>query len=161
MTANHGGRNHDCSVLQDSSLWQKFEVQKQLPFLGAVLLSDSGYPLREGLITPFLGDPASQRFNSAHNKTRCIVEQTFCILKNRFYCLKTGLRIKDMTLAAKIILACSVLHNLCLLHGVTSVDDMQLDGPNQPTEALLTNFDSREQCHRLQILNHFQCSHRN
>ena len=165
MTANHGGRNHDSRVLQDSSLWQKFEVQKQLPFPGAVLLGDSGYPLREWLITPFLGDPedpASQRFNSAHSKTRCIVEQTFGILKTRFYCLKTGLRIKDMTLAAKIIIACGVLHNICLLHGeVTSIDDMQLDGPNQHTEALLTNFDSREQCRRLQILNHFQRSQRN
>ena len=67
-----------------------------------------------------------------------------------------------MTLAAKIIIACGVLHNICLLHGeVTSVDDMQLDGPNQHTEALLTNFDSREQSRRLQILNHFQRSQRN
>jgi hypothetical protein len=48
------GRNHDSKVLKSSSLWESME-RGEGPFPGAVLLGDSGYPLREWLITPFAG----------------------------------------------------------------------------------------------------------
>ncbi len=49
------GRNHDSKVLKNSSLWASME-QGEGPFPGAVLLGDSGYPLREWLITPYPGE---------------------------------------------------------------------------------------------------------
>ena len=56
---------------------------------------------------------AEERYNSAHAKTRCIVERSFGILKARFRCLLNKERslffhLNDVT----IIIACSVLHNL-------------------------------------------------
>ena len=48
------GRNHDSKVLKNSSLWESME-RGEGPFPGAVLLGDSGYPLREWLITPYAG----------------------------------------------------------------------------------------------------------
>ena len=120
VNANFGGRSHDSRVLRSSSLWARFEDRGDLPFDGAVLLGDSAYPLRSWLMTPFLGNPdddAKKRFNRSHSRTRTIVEQAFGILKQRFYCLRTGLRVKDITLASKIVVACIILHNLSIQHG--------------------------------------------
>lgn len=158
INASQGGRCHDSGVLQSSSLWQLFELQGRLPFPGAVLLGDSGYPLRPWLMTPYLGNPneSQQRFNAAHSRTRCIVEQTFGVLKQRFHCLKGGLRVKDMKLAGKIIVSCAVLHNLCILHG----SDWEAEGPEENSVAHLdpdlTVQDERGEHRRSQLLLHFQ-----
>jgi nuclease HARBI1 len=165
VNVNHGGRSHDSRVLQNSSVWQKFEVEGQLPFPGAVLLGDSGYPLRQWLITPFSApaDQAQQRFNFAHSKTRCIVEQTFGLLKNRFSCLKSGLRVKDMTLAGRLIIACIVLHNLCILHGADEVEGEDgADEENQPAgDMVQVENDARGNHRRLQLLAQLQQHQRN
>jgi hypothetical protein len=73
LNVNHGGRTHDSRALQNSSLWQMFETEGRILFPGAVLIGDSAYPLRHWLMTPILGnpvEPAQQRFNSSHSKTR-------------------------------------------------------------------------------------------
>ena len=58
-------------------------------------MADSAYPCREWLIPPFPGDTdgAQKRFNIAQRKTRNIIERCFGIVKNRFYALKTGIRL--------------------------------------------------------------------
>ncbi len=90
-----------------------------LPFHGAVLLGDSAYPLQSWLLTPFPGDPDGPKgqFNIAHIKTRNVVEQMFGCLKNRFYALKTGIRLKDPKEASKLIVSAAILHNLCIRYG--------------------------------------------
>ncbi|KAL0851617.1 hypothetical protein ABMA28_007395 [Loxostege sticticalis] len=55
------------------------------------------------------------KYTTIHGQTRVIIENTFGRLKNRWWCLS-----KDRTLhykpekCAKIIIACSVLHNLAI-----------------------------------------------
>lgn len=157
LNANQGGRCHDSRVLQNSSLWQLFEIQRQLPFPGAVLLGDSGYPLKPWLMTPYLGnlDESRRRFNASHSRTRCLVEQCFGILKQKFHCLRSGLRVKDMTLAGKIITSCAILHNLSILHGQNVEPELlplgrALDQPENDVA------DARGEHRRTQILQHFQ-----
>jgi len=164
INASQTGRNHDSRVLQESTLWETFETRGQLPFPGAVLLGDSAYPLKEWLITPFLGDPIDpgrQRFNLSHSRTRCLIEQTFGLLKNRFSCLKTGLRVKDMALAAKIIVACAVLHNLCIMHGEQGAEEANSAAPNRSVEEDGQGQDRRGERRRLQLLEHFQRNNEN
>ena len=56
VDANAPGKYHDSRALRESSLWTTFEVDQERPFPEAVLIGDLGYPLREWLITPFVGN---------------------------------------------------------------------------------------------------------
>jgi hypothetical protein len=56
INANFPGRCHDSRVLRQTQLWETFETLHQRPFPGAVILGDSGYPLRDWLITPYQGE---------------------------------------------------------------------------------------------------------
>lgn len=69
----------------------------------------------EWLITPVIPPQiqqteAVQRFLRAHKKTRRLVENSLGILKEKFPCLNY-LRLAP-NVACKVILTCSVLHNL-------------------------------------------------
>lgn len=93
------------------------------------VIGDSGYPQWPWLMTPIPdaaaveGSPEA-KYTTIHGKCRVVIENTFGRLKNRWRCLS-----KDRTLhyapvkCAKIITACSVLHNLALDFGVPDPDD--------------------------------------
>jgi hypothetical protein len=132
VNANFPGRCHDARVLRESSIWRVFEDEHNRPFPGAVILGDSAYPLTDWLITPFPGEPdgAKGRFNAAQRSTRNLVERSFGVLKKRFFSLATGLRVKDMNFASKLVVSAMILHNLCIQTG----DKEEEDG-FQPEEA--------------------------
>lgn len=56
-------------------------------------------------------DIAEQNYNRSHKSTRRLVENSIGILKERFPCLN-HLRVTPRK-AAKIVLACIALHNIC------------------------------------------------
>ena len=102
-------------MLRNSSLQDKFGEEQWRPFDKAVLLGDSGYPLKEWLQVPIASpnpSKAVENFNRSHKKTRRLIENAFGILKERFQCLKY-MRV-DPTLAGKVFMACCVLHNILL-----------------------------------------------
>lgn len=73
---------HDSFVLSNSGLSGVMEHLEG----GGWLLGDSGYPIKEWLLTPFLS-PANQhevKYNEAHGKTRVVIEKSFGVLKSRF-----------------------------------------------------------------------------
>lgn len=75
---------------------------------------DSAYGVCDWLMPPFRRNPenpAEQRFNVAHKKTRRIVECSFGMLKNRFPCLRF-LRVQTPEYAAKIVMVCVIVHNI-------------------------------------------------
>ncbi|XP_063405889.1 putative nuclease HARBI1 [Mytilus trossulus] len=82
---------------------------------GAVL-GDSGYPCRPFLLTPFRQpiEQKEQNFNKAHISTRCTIERTFGIWKQKFRLLKTGIRMRPDR-ACKFIVACAILHNIAIM----------------------------------------------
>ena len=121
VNPNFSGRCHDSYVLKHCRPWEEFEVRGNRPFEGAVLLGDSGYPLKDWLMVPYPGDPdratAKGRFNQAHIRTRNCIERAFGQLKNRFSTLKSGLRLKDPQESGKIIISACILHNLSIQFG--------------------------------------------
>lgn len=80
------GGTHDSHIWRNSSIHDLFEN-------GAItqgwLLGDSGYPLRPWLLTPVLNPTteAQERYNSAHIRTRNVIEHAFGVLKSRFKCI--------------------------------------------------------------------------
>ena len=132
VNAEHPGSCHDGHVIRYSQLWRKFE-DGNLPFPGAVLLGDSAYALRPWLLTPFPGQPegAKLRYNIAHLRTRNVIERAFGVLKARFSCLKTGIRLRDPAESSKLIVACTIIHNLCLKYGDDELSGGEEDGTNQ------------------------------
>uniref|UniRef100_A0A671LQA6 DDE Tnp4 domain-containing protein n=1 Tax=Sinocyclocheilus anshuiensis TaxID=1608454 RepID=A0A671LQA6_9TELE len=103
------GSTHDSRNLVNSQIHDAFERGE----LQGVLLGDSGYPLKPWLLTPFLNpETAAQTlYNTAHAKTRNVIERCFGVLKRRFHCLHGELRMKPERVC-NIICACVVLHNL-------------------------------------------------
>ena len=76
------GSTHDVFIFANSQMKQ---IMEHLPQTGK-LLGDSGYPLRDYIMTPFNtpATPTEERFNNAHTRTRNVVERAFGVLKSRF-----------------------------------------------------------------------------
>lgn len=113
VNASWPGSVHDARVLRNSAIYGRFENGWR-PFPNAVILGDSAYGIKEWLMPPIRrnpDDPTEQRFNSAHKRTRRIIENSFGILKERFPCLN-HLRLSPHR-AGIVVIACATLHNLC------------------------------------------------
>ena len=86
------GSVHDARILRESPIFNLFENVPRP--LDGFILGDSGYMLRDWLLTPYIhvANAAEQQYNDAHCATRCIIERCNGILKRRWHCLHTGLR---------------------------------------------------------------------
>jgi len=93
-----------------------------------VCAGDSGYPLEPWLLTP-LASPSTRAevaYNSAHMKTRNVIERCFGILKSRFRCLDKsgGTLLYSAEKTCKIVMAAAVLHNFCINNNIaTAIDE--------------------------------------
>lgn len=78
-----------------------------------ILLGDSGYLCKPYLLTPILNprNPAEERYNASHIRTRTIVERCFGEWKGIFRALRNGMQI-SLTTAKAAIIAMAVLHNI-------------------------------------------------
>ncbi|XP_071581600.1 putative nuclease HARBI1 [Temnothorax nylanderi] len=124
IVVRHPGSTHDAVIFDRSGLRCRFEQR----YLNGILLGDSGYACRSYLLTPVLRperDP-EVRYNTAHKKTRVIVEQLFGVWKRRFPCLYNGLRTKLST-SVSIVCATAVLHNLCIQHNLGEINEEQFN----------------------------------
>ncbi|XP_062594099.1 putative nuclease HARBI1, partial [Saccostrea cucullata] len=112
------GATHDAYILQSSSLPNVVSRLEN----GGWLVGDSGYPLKEWLMTP-LSNPRTEqeeRYNRAHCKTRNVFERAFGVLKARFRCLhKTGGALPYGPSKCTRIIECTMrLHNLAIENGI-------------------------------------------
>jgi len=112
LTVKQPGSVHDSTMFKASGFGKKCA----LGIYGeGFVLGDSGYGCTPYLLTPYNApqSPSEERFNRAHKTTRCIIERTFGILKRRFHCLHTELRLQPGP-ACRVIVACCVLHNISI-----------------------------------------------
>jgi hypothetical protein len=107
------GRINDARVFESSNLKVLMEGCDR-----GVILGDSAYPLREYLLTPIRNPttPAQEAFNTAHKKTRNLIERNLGVIKARFCVLHEKLRMFWPESNVKIIVACLVLHNIAIKH---------------------------------------------
>ncbi|XP_062618375.1 putative nuclease HARBI1 [Saccostrea cucullata] len=114
INASFPGSTHDAFVLTNSGLPRRIQSLPE----GGWLLGDSGYPLKNWILTPF-PSPSNQqeeKFNEAHGRTRIVVERAFGVLKSRFRCLhKTGGSLPFSPLkCSRVIETCFRLHNVAI-----------------------------------------------
>ncbi|NXL78678.1 ALP1 protein, partial [Leptocoma aspasia] len=109
----------DCTVLEQAALTSQFETELHKD---GWLLGDSSFLLRTWLMTPLHipETPAEYRYNMAHSATHNVIERTFRTIRSRFRCLdgSKGTLQYSPEKSSHIILACCVLHNISLQHGL-------------------------------------------
>lgn len=119
------GSTHDSTIFNNSRLCASLEAQN----VRGVLLGDNGYQCRRYLLTPFLnpGTERERNYNRAHIRTRGQIERAFGQLKQRFRCLRNGIRLR-LDVAQETIVACVCLHNLVRRSNRTAdYDDLEID----------------------------------
>ncbi|XP_052783197.1 putative nuclease HARBI1 [Mya arenaria] len=116
IVARWPGSVHDARILRESGLSQLldngFGGHEQFHLLG-----DSGYlsKLTTGM--------------QSHKTTRSRVEKAIGQLKRRFGVLHTEITLSPEK-ACKVVIACAVLHNLCIARGIPFADNQDDDNGN-------------------------------
>lgn len=81
------------------------------------IIGDKAYGLKFYLMTPYKNrgnlTPIEVNYNFIHSRHRMVIERAFALLKGRFRRLK-HLYLQNVEYGALIILACCVLHNICV-----------------------------------------------
>ncbi|KAI4454271.1 hypothetical protein MML48_10g00001239 [Holotrichia oblita] len=85
------------------------------------IIGDSAYKLHENLLVPYRDNghltERQRNYNFCHASARIAIERAFGFLKGRFRSLLTVLPMRKVDLIPAHIIACCVLHNICLLRG--------------------------------------------
>ncbi|VEN41970.1 unnamed protein product [Callosobruchus maculatus] len=151
IVARWPGSVRDTTIFNDSHIRARFESHH---FGQYVLVGDSGYPCRVYLLTPIVSPTtiSQQQYNTAHARTRNIVERLNGVWKRRFPCLSLGMRLKPEKVCT-VIVATAVLHNICCIeHDLDDFSDSEVeeesdvpyvnvtDGNSSTRDALLTLF---------------------
>ncbi|KAK4885738.1 hypothetical protein RN001_002009 [Aquatica leii] len=117
--AGYPGSVHDARVFYNSPLGRKIDTAplQLFPNVNNHILGDSAYKCTSYVLTPFRDDGHLSRqqknFNYKLSATRVFIEQCFGLLKGRFRILK-HVNVYNTKLISKIIVACCVLHNICI-----------------------------------------------
>ena len=105
------GSVHDAAILRHSSLFASMERHHR--HLDGIILGDSAYMLRPWLMTP-IRNPTNRKernYNFAQSSTRTTVERAIGVAKQRWRCLRVGLRLQPLK-ASRVIKVCFMLANL-------------------------------------------------
>ena len=111
------GATHDARILRESELFTSMEAEPR-PIQG-LLLGDSGYMIREWLLTPILNprDVHEETYTEAHCTTRSTIERCNGVLKRRWHCLHGEIRLEPRKVC-RIIDVCVMLHNRAISRGL-------------------------------------------
>ena len=91
------------------------------------LLGDAAYPIQPCILTPYRKikgqlTAKKRRFNKIFSATRVLIENAFGLLKQRFRQLQL-LEFHKVDTINKFVIACCVLHNLCIFKNDTDPFD--------------------------------------
>lgn len=122
IAAGYAGRMHDARILRCSSINEVLQYGFDGPAVTVndieilpYLIGDSAYPISNTLLKPYSDkttDPKEKKFNKEFSKARVSVECAFGMMKSRFIILK-GIQ-DSMKYVSMIIIACAVMHNICI-----------------------------------------------
>ena len=133
VVAKWPGSIHDARILRESILFEKFESHPK-PVTGW-LLGDSGYMLRDWLLTPHRNPATHQerKYNICHSSTRSLIKRSIGVAKRRWHCLRR-LRLQPSK-ACQVITVCLMLHNRARYLNLADPDsdsDCESDSDSEP-----------------------------
>lgn len=110
IVARWPGSSHDAHIFRNSSIMRSLE---RGDFADCILVGDSGYPVKNYLLTPLIRtrNEAENLYNESLIRTRNVVERSYGVWKRRFPALALGVRLKVQTTQAAIV-ATAILHNI-------------------------------------------------
>lgn len=117
--AGYAGSVHDARVFNNSHVGKKINTVplELFPNTNTHILGDSAYKCTNYVLTPYRDNGHLTRiqknYNFKHSSTRVHIEQCFGLLKGRFRILK-HVNVYNTEFIPKIIVACCVLHNICV-----------------------------------------------
>ncbi|XP_018399900.1 PREDICTED: putative nuclease HARBI1 [Cyphomyrmex costatus] len=119
------GSIHDARVFRSSPLEEYIKNPDKFPN-NTHLIGDAAYKLHQHILTPYTDNghltQRQKNYNFCHSSTRMTIERAFALLKCRWRSLLHTLAMYCIELIPYHILACCVLHNICLLRR----DELQL-----------------------------------
>ena len=126
IVARWPGSTHDSRIFDNSNIADKLKDGA----IDGILVDDCRYAYGAYLMTPILKpkNAGEVRYNTAHRRTRCVIEKCLGLLKRRFPCLHLGLR-------TVIIVATAVLNNFALMHREQDFDE-DIENEDVPFDAV-------------------------
>ncbi|XP_044271803.1 putative nuclease HARBI1 [Tribolium madens] len=121
ISVGYLGSLHDARILKESDLGQTMYNRTANLFYNENyhLVGDSAYPCKMWLMTPYRNTGRLTRNQRQHNRrlsvARVCMEHSFGLLKERFRICKF-VNANTIAKVVKIVTACCVLHNFCLLN---------------------------------------------
>ncbi|XP_066590826.1 putative nuclease HARBI1 [Prorops nasuta] len=126
----NAGSLHDQRVFRLSKLQNICNDENNFPCNGH-LIGDAAYMIQKHLLVPFKDNGHLTRiqknFNYCLSSTRMVIERSIGLLKGRFRTLLDRLPMTRTDLILKHIMACCVLHNVCLLKNDLIVESIIID----------------------------------
>eukprot|EP00918_Siedleckia_nematoides_P028052 GHVU01060310.1.p1 GENE.GHVU01060310.1~~GHVU01060310.1.p1 ORF type:complete len:350 (-),score=28.99 GHVU01060310.1:312-1217(-) len=140
VCAEWPGSTHDSFILRTCDLWEAYETGD----LDGIILGDSGYASRPWLMTPYRY-PRTRLFvfNDRLVAGRCRIEMAFGKAKRRWSILRTGVRLQHDRVPATIM-ACFVLQNIVIDHGIRERVARHADGNSQADDLSVAPSDSSD-----------------
>lgn len=119
--------DHDARAFRLSTLQEYINDSNQFPN-NTHLIGDAAYGLHQHLMVPYPDNESltkqQKNYNLCHSSGKMMIQRAFVLLKERWRSLLHILAISRMDFTSDHILACCVLHNICLLKR----DELQLQG---------------------------------
>ncbi|XP_071572649.1 putative nuclease HARBI1 [Temnothorax nylanderi] len=120
------GSVHDARVFRLSSLQEYINDANKFPN-DTHIIGDAAYTLHQHLLVPYVDNghltQQQKNYNFCHSSARMVIERAFALLKGRWRSLLHVLAVNDIEFVPYDILACCVLHNICLLQK----DELELE----------------------------------
>lgn len=101
------------------------------------LLGDAAYGIQKFIMVPFKDNgqltDAQISYNTYLSQARMMIERAIALLKGRFRSLLDTLPMRRTDLIPKYIIACCILHNICLIHN-DNIDVPIVMQQNEPAQ---------------------------
>lgn len=112
------GSVHDQRVFNVSELQNFCNDETKFPY-DTHLIGDAAYKILKTILVPYKDNgrltQRQKNYNYCLSSTRMVVERSIGLLKARFRILLDKLPMKRIDLIPNYIMACCVLHNICLM----------------------------------------------
>lgn len=120
VTIGVSAESNNCNIFKSSQLGKAILTENAIPKQYHII-GDATYDLHLNVMVPYPGVQLTAEqdlHNTRHSSTLMAIERAFGDLRSRWMCLES--LNCDLILGSRIITACAILHNICIVNGDTA-----------------------------------------